>query len=163
MLRGFLVLWSLVCFTFLGVAQQKLPALSFQDKSIQFANSNQVYRQGNDGTESDSLNDQLIVQTLAKILLDHPQLQVELAGHTAMNEQESLGLERAQLVQKILIDRGVVAERLTVVNYGNSQPMIASDVIFSFITAEEKHAANAKNRRVEVRVISNEYATDGEE
>jgi outer membrane protein OmpA-like peptidoglycan-associated protein len=152
---------SLVCLHV--AAQQKLPALSFQDKSLQFANSNQIYRQGSGGTESDTLNDQLIVQTLSKILLEHPELQVELAGHTAVNEPEELGLERAELVHKMLVERGVDDSRLSVMNHGHSQPIIPPDVIFSFITAEEKYAANAKNRRVEVRVVSNTFSNDADE
>ncbi len=80
-----------------------------------------------------------------QILLRHPDLEVEIAGHTdsvgdaAYNE--GLSLRRAQSVRDYLVGKGANAGNLTVKGYGESDPVASND------TAEGR----AQNRRVEFR------------
>ncbi len=72
---------------------------------------------------------------------------VQVEGHTdatgddAFNQQ--LSLDRAQTVEKALIQRGVKAERLTHRGLGRSQPRATNDT----------DEGRARNRRVEFRVL----------
>lgn len=80
---------------------------------------------------------------LSGYLLDHPEVQVEIAGHTddvgqAIDNQE-LSERRAGAVRQYLIEQGVNAGRITHQGYGESQPVAEND------TAEGRQ----QNRRVE--------------
>ena len=71
----------------------------------------------------------------------------EVGGHTDDVGKEDYNLKlserRAQSVKKFLVDSGVPAQRLLVVGYGETQPMIANDT----------PANRAKNRRVEFKKL----------
>jgi outer membrane protein OmpA-like peptidoglycan-associated protein len=141
-----------------GLAQgKKMPPITFEAKSLVFANGNRVYATGNEGTQTDTLSDEALIATLAEILNKNPQLQIELSGHTTFEEPVELGLERAELVRKKLLDLGVQAPRILVANQGNSKPMIDQASILALPTAIEKQAAIAKNRRVEISVVRNDF------
>lgn len=141
-----------------GLAQgKKMPPITFEAKSLVFANGNRVYATHNEGTQTDTLSDEALIATLAEILNKNPQLQIELSGHTTFEEPVELGLERAELVRKKLLDLGVQAPRILVANQGNSKPMIDQASILALPTAIEKQAAIAKNRRVEISVVRNDF------
>lgn len=83
----------------------------------------------------------------AKILNEtYPQLKVEIAGHTDNTgkpaSNQTLSEKRAAAVKAYLVKKGVAADRLTTVGYGQDQP-IADNA-----TAKGK----AQNRRVEFKV-----------
>jgi len=147
------------CFSFLVIQGQgkKLPPLSFQANSLTFANTNVVYQHDGGYTQSDTLSDEMILHALAGILSENGQLSIELVGHTAINEPSSLGEERALLIKKRLIEKGIDPGRLSTSNKGNEEPIIDQVVLLGLPTKEEKEAANAKNRRVEVKVVDNTY------
>jgi outer membrane protein OmpA-like peptidoglycan-associated protein len=82
---------------------------------------------------------------LAKILYKYEGASLTIAGHTdsvgADNFNLTLSQKRAESVRKYLIEKGIAAERLTSVGYGETQPV-----------ADNKTAlGRAKNRRVELK------------
>ena len=90
---------------------------------------------------------------LFKILRDNPELQVQIIGHTALNEKSRLGELRANLVYNRMVRLGIKKERMKTENFGHTSPILSDDVTLSLPTVVEKEAANQKNRRVEVKVV----------
>lgn len=88
-----------------------------------------------------------LLDELAEILGQCPNVAVEVAGHTDSDGSEAvnrrLSQERAAAVRQALAERGVEAERLSAVGYGQAQPIAPND------TPENK----ARNRRIELIVI----------
>ncbi len=86
-----------------------------------------------------------ILSHVAQTLKQHPQLNLEVAGHTDSagdaNYNLNLSQRRAEQVMRYLISQGIDAERLTAKGYGETLPIIDN------ATA----AHRAMNRRVELR------------
>lgn len=88
-----------------------------------------------------------ILQRVARLLRQHPDLRLEVAGHTdaqgnpAYNEW--LSEQRARSVRQYLIDQGVAADRLVAKGYGQTQPIGDNNTLQGI----------QKNRRVELRLI----------
>lgn len=88
------------------------------------------------------------LDSIAKFLLTNPSLIVEVAGHTDDEGPEEYNLTlsqiRAESIVKWLILKGVAPERLRAKGYGENTP----------IDMGITKAAKARNRRVEVKVLS---------
>ncbi|MBQ6769425.1 MAG: PD40 domain-containing protein [Bacteroidales bacterium] len=88
------------------------------------------------------------IQMLTDFLQRNPELKVQLAGHTddVGNAQYNLKLsaDRAEVVCKALIDKGIDKNRLSAKGYGASKPLVPND--------SDEH--RAKNRRTEM-IITN--------
>jgi OmpA-OmpF porin, OOP family len=88
-----------------------------------------------------------LIDELAEILGECPDVAVEVAGHTDSDGSEAanrrLSQERAAAVRQALSARGVENDRLSAVGYGQAQPIAPND------TPENK----ARNRRIELIVI----------
>jgi OmpA-OmpF porin, OOP family len=88
-----------------------------------------------------------ILDEVAAELVAHPQIRVEIGGHTdsqgsaAYNQR--LSADRAEAVRGYLLGEAVRAEQLTVRGYGQSQPVADND-------SEE---GRERNRRVELTVL----------
>ena len=82
----------------------------------------------------------------AATLLDNPDVQIEVAGHTdAVGEASDnldLSQRRAEAVRDYLIAKGVIAERIIAKGYGESEPIASNDDV----------EGKAENRRVELRI-----------
>jgi OOP family OmpA-OmpF porin len=82
----------------------------------------------------------------AVVLLQNPQLEVEIQGYTdnigSAEYNKRLSQKRAQVVKDYLVARGVSASRLTAVGYGEKMPIADNK------TAEGR----AMNRRIEFKV-----------
>ncbi|MBL7745054.1 MAG: OmpA family protein [Chitinophagaceae bacterium] len=82
----------------------------------------------------------------AKIMQEHPTLNVSIEGHTdntgtpALNQK--LSEKRAAAVKAYLVKKGVSADRLTTTGYGQTQP----------IADNKTTAGRAANRRVEFKI-----------
>lgn len=89
------------------------------------------------------------LERLYKILMDKPNLEIELGGHTdnqgVYSANMKLSQERAEAVMQYLIERGVDKKRLKAVGYGPTKP-VASNA-----NAESRQS----NRRVEVKILKN--------
>lgn len=148
----FLSLACLITLVGASMAQgRKLPAISFEEHSTVYANANRSYDEKDRYT--DTLHDELIIRQLSAILTQNPQLLIEIVGHTAINETDTLGAQRAAVVLKALVESGLDSTRFTLVNAAHTEPIINDVVLFELPSAEEKAAANQKNRRVEIRVV----------
>lgn len=93
-----------------------------------------------------------ILDEAGRILLENPDIKVELSGHTDPREINTaefpsnweLSYARAEVVRKYLIEKFKIApERLTARGYADTQPIASNDT-------EE---GMAKNRRTEFRII----------
>ena len=84
------------------------------------------------------------VDMLASFLENHPEIRVELAGHTDNVGTDAYNLrlsqERAEVVRQALIAKGIEEERLTARGYGDTAPIFPNDT--------EEH--RALNRRTEL-------------
>ncbi len=82
-----------------------------------------------------------------EILGNHPQLEVEVAGHTDNIGTESYNLDlskrRARVVYDYLIDNGISADRLSTEGYGESEPIASNDT----------ERGRAQNRRTELVIL----------
>ncbi|MGD8782398.1 MAG: OmpA family protein [Ignavibacteria bacterium] len=83
-----------------------------------------------------------------QVLLQNPDLKVEIAGHTdnigSESTNQKLSVKRAEVVKNYLVARGVNASRLTVKGYGESQP----------VADNKKASGRAMNRRIEFKVLN---------
>lgn len=84
---------------------------------------------------------------LAEILVDHPELRVQIEGHTDSTGSAEINLElseqRAAAVRDVLMEREVNAERLRVQGLGSKQP----------IADNATEAGRERNRRVEIHLV----------
>lgn len=107
---------------------------------------NVKYKTGSAELESDSFYE---LDNVVEAMNSFANLKIELAGHTdnvgnPVNNQ-SLSQRRAESVYNYLIEKGITANRLKAVGYGDSQPTATND------TEEGRR----QNRRTEARIISN--------
>ena len=89
---------------------------------------------------------------VAQVLSAYPQTTIFVAGHTDSTGSEEYNLQlsqrRADSVKNALIQRGVAAQRITAVGYGEGQP----------IGNNETEFGRQQNRRVEVRINPSQQA-----
>jgi outer membrane protein OmpA-like peptidoglycan-associated protein len=83
-----------------------------------------------------------LVDEVARILTNNPQVNVTVEGHTDNGEPASLGQQRADVVKALLVKRGVAQTRMTTSNAGSAKP----------IAPNTTEVGRAKNRRVELIV-----------
>ena len=83
---------------------------------------------------------------VAQVLNAYPQTTLTVAGHTDSTGSEeynqTLSQKRADSVKNALVQRGVAAQRINAVGYGESQPVGDNETEFG----------RQQNRRVEVRI-----------
>lgn len=119
-------------------SESEAPKATFDDTQKLVLNIN--FDTAKATVRKDSMDD---VEQLFALLTDNPELKLSIEGHTdntgdsQMNK--TLSQQRAETVMATLIDKGIDANRLKAVGFGDTKPMVAND------TAENK----AKNRRVE--------------
>ena len=85
------------------------------------------------------------VGMLANFLEKHPDLTVELAGHTDNVGSDAYNLklsqERAGVVRQALVDKGIAPERLTAKGYGSTKPIYPNDT-------DERRALNRRTEMI---------------
>jgi OOP family OmpA-OmpF porin len=89
-----------------------------------------------------------LLDNVAAVIIAHPQVgKFRVEGHTddRGNDDDNLDLSqrRAEAVVKYLVDKGVPAERLEALGFGETKP----------IADNKTKAGRAKNRRVEFKII----------
>ncbi|MGJ8669598.1 MAG: OmpA family protein, partial [Oceanococcus sp.] len=83
---------------------------------------------------------------VSRVMERYPEMMVEVAGHTdsvgsdAYNQQ--LSQKRSESVRQYLTDKGISADRMSAVGYGESEPVDTND------TKEGRE----RNRRTELRI-----------
>jgi len=88
-----------------------------------------------------------VLDAAVKVLKEYPDVRVRIAGHTddvgdaAANR--ALSQARAETVRAYLIDKGIAADRLEALGFGQEQPLAAG----------RSAKARARNRRVEFRLV----------
>lgn len=86
------------------------------------------------------------IHEAASVLNNYPELVVEIQGHTDWVGTEEynlkLGMRRAEAVKRVLVSRGVRADRLITTSLGESHP----------IATNATSSGRARNRRVEIHV-----------
>lgn len=87
------------------------------------------------------------VEMLKAFLEGHPEINVELAGHTDNVGSDAynmkLSQERAEVVRQALVDKGIAPDRLTAKGYGSAKPLYPNDT--------DEH--RALNRRTEMIIL----------
>lgn len=101
--------------------------------------------------KSDFTNDQQTDSSISifrEYLEKHPESMLNVSGHTDIVGTEDynheLGMKRAEAVGRYIESKGITANRMVVVSYGESEP--ASD----YLTSEGR----AKDRRTEISIKS---------
>ena len=88
-----------------------------------------------------------ILNNAAEILINHPDVKVEVQGHTdnvgSDQHNQLLSLQRALTVRNYLISKGVATNRLTTVGYGKTRP----------VADNKTEQGRSMNRRIELKVI----------
>ncbi|MBK8172010.1 MAG: OmpA family protein [Sandaracinaceae bacterium] len=86
--------------------------------------THETVRFANDSTRISSDN-AIVLQAVAEILAHRPELRLEVRGHADEHERRraSLGAPRAQAVIDDLVQRGVAADRLVLVDRGWAFPI----------------------------------------
>ena len=88
-----------------------------------------------------------LLDRLAGFLEDHPQLHVEIGGHTDSTGQASynqaLSERRAGAVADYLVSKGITRVRITATGYGDKQP----------VGDNSTKKGRALNRRTELRIL----------
>ena len=91
-------------------------------------------------------NAKTILDGVARALEQYPRIKVELAGHTDAlgGEQynQRLSEQRAKSVSAYLRSKGIAAERMVAVGFGEAEPVASNDT----------DAGREENRRVELRI-----------
>jgi outer membrane protein OmpA-like peptidoglycan-associated protein len=86
------------------------------------------------------------VDRLAQFMRDYPERSVRIEGHTdaagSDETNQALSERRAQAVREALVERGLPAERIGAVGYGEARPIAGNDT----------PAGRQQNRRVEIVV-----------
>ena len=119
------------------------------------------------------------LQGLVKILMDNPNIAIELSAHTDMVGNDASNLElsqkRAQSVVDYLIKAGIDKGRLTAKGYGETKPVVVNEELaeqyklflrkgdvldqkfIETLTVEQQEICNQINRRTEFKVTKTTY------
>jgi len=118
-----------------------------------------------------------VLDSIIRIMIDNPYLVIELSAHTDMigsdEANDELSQKRANSVTAYFTSKGIPDGRLIAKGYGESQPkvIVTPDLRYSFLpkgtvlnesfinslTPEQQVVANQQNRRIEMKVLSNDY------
>lgn len=108
---------------------------------------NKVYF--NTGEFSLSTDSYAELNRVVKLMQDHPYLEIEVSGHTdnvgAENANLLLSQNRVNAVKDYVVSKGVSADKITAIGYGQSKPAVAND------TEENRQF----NRRVQFTILKN--------
>ncbi len=100
------------------------------------------------------------LQQLANLLLENPNITIELGSHTDARGKDKynqeLSQKRAQSTVDYLVKRGLDRRRLVATGFGESQ--LVNDCVDGVSCTEEQHQ---ENRRTTFSVLSEDFSPDG--
>ncbi len=124
-------------------SQSAIPAAALSNALSDLPSMDILFESSSDILTIDSLD---VLDSIANVLLDHPDIPIRIEGHTDASgtEQENLILSqlRANSVRDYLIDRGVSIYRLKAYGFGEGVP----------ISDNSTPEGRADNRRIEFNV-----------
>ena len=89
-----------------------------------------------------------VIERLAQILKENEALKISIEGHTSSDgikeTNQKLSEQRAEKIKQLLIERGIVSNRLQTIGFGQTKPIISND------TDEQRKM----NRRVEFIILN---------
>jgi len=107
---------------------------------------------------------------LYNTLVENPTIVIELQAHTDCRGKDrynkTLSQKRAQSCVDYLISKGIPADRMVPVGYGEQTPRakgLECATIDKMGTKEEQEAAHQRNRRTQFRVLSFDYSKSSED
>lgn len=110
---------------------------------------------------NDSVNSKDSLNYLYQTLVDNPTIVIELSAHTDSRgrdaSNQTLSKKRAQSCVDYLIEKGIPADRMQAVGYGESSLKISDEAIAKLPTVQEREAAHQENRRTVFKVLRNDY------
>ena len=116
-------------------------------KGFRFVMKNLFFDVGSDRIKPESYQE---LDALYRFLKDNPKIKIEISGHTdnrgRLEYNMKLSQKRALAVKRYLVKKGISPDRLVARGYGPTKPIASND------TEEGRR----RNRRVEVKVLSNE-------
>lgn len=114
------------------------------EKGLVFKAKTLNFETGSDRLASSSFD---ILNNMANMLTEYPQMQIEIAGHTDNVGDDNLNLslsqKRADAVKNYLVGKGANVKQINAKGYGESKP----------ITGNDTEEGRLKNRRVEFSVL----------
>jgi OOP family OmpA-OmpF porin len=108
-------------------------------------------------TDKDTIrkSSQPTLDETAKVLADHPDIRIEIAGHTDdTGEREhniDLSKRRADSVKKYLVDKGIDSGRIETAGHGPDKP---TDPVAEGDSSKVKKDKRSKNRRIEFKILT---------
>lgn len=118
-----------------------------------------------------------VLDSIVRIMVENPNIVIELSAHTDMVGSETSNMElsqkRANSVTTYFESKGIQAGRMQAKGYGESKPKeitkynaefpflpkgaVLDESFIGSLSKEEQEIANQQNRRIEMRVIGNDY------
>ena len=120
------------------VTAEVVENIKIQAKSVYFNSGKSTFKTGDAETIAS-------LEAIKQILKNYPNAKWSIEGHTDSTGSDKLNLklsqDRANAIQKVLIENGIKAENLTAVGFGKEKP----------IASNKTKEGRSQNRRTEVR------------
>jgi outer membrane protein OmpA-like peptidoglycan-associated protein len=126
------------------VTPEVVESLKIQARSVYFNTGKSTFKAGDAATIAS-------LDAMREILRNYPNAKFSIEGHTDSDGSDKfnqkLSEDRANAVRNAMIEKGVKAENLTALGFGESKP----------IASNKTKAGKAQNRRTEVRHVGSIY------
>lgn len=95
---------------------------------------------------------------LVQILVDNPEITIELSSHTDSRAPDDYNLDlsqrRARSAVDYIISEGINSDRLVAKGYGETNLLVSDEEIAKLPTEEAREAAHQTNRRTEFKILT---------
>jgi len=126
------------------VTVEVIEKLKIQARSVFFNSGKSTFKAGDAATITS-------LDAMREILVNYPNAKFSIEGHTDSDGSDAfnqkLSEDRANAVRNALIEKGVKADNLTAVGFGESKPLASN----------KTKAGKAQNRRTEVKHVGSIY------
>lgn len=108
------------------MAQTYLPEIAHESDFLSAAGTNTVFFDTNKAVLTPQARD--VLERQANWLMTHPDIAFRIEGHcderATANYNYELGQRRADAVREFFVDKGITAERISTVSFGEQSPVI---------------------------------------